>query len=236
MPRSFCSAPSALGLLSLCALTLGTAAFSPAAQAQTLDLYTNAAATLNSKGTTASGAYVFQDAAYNSAPLEPARTDYADWFLLGSGSSAGISGGTVGGLHLSDGSAAKISGGTVTHVYAQGVGQSSLVTLSGGAVGFVETLGSGIVNFQGIDLLKSATTTAFDDGNYFKITGTFLGSTVPFTSYYADSGSAGTLEFNGDVVSPASVPEASSVVSFGLLLALSGAGLAVRRRAKAAAR
>ena len=229
MPRLFAVAFPALAVS-----VLALAAHS--AQAQSLDLYSNATASLSAAGTTASGSYTFLDSQFNNAPLDPTRTSYSDIYLLGSGSSAAISGGNVTGLHTGDNNSAVISGGTVTSVFVLPAQSSSLVTISGGNVQYLETQGSGVINILGTNLALSSAITPINGAPYYAITGTLQNGTSPFAADYAVSNAAGTLEFNGVTASPAAVPEASSVVSFGLLM-LGGLALAAcRGRASRAAR
>ena len=226
MPRLFAFA--ALGALALAA---------PAAHAQILYLgydsstgsFANpGAGALSAAGTTASGAYTFVNS-------DSTTTAYSDWRLYNS-SQATISGGSTDSLHAGDSSSALVSGGTVTNVYSGVVGGgSSLVTLSGGSFTFLETLGGGVINILGSNLAESKTKTTINGADYYAVTGTLQSGATPFTADYAVSNDSGTLEFNGKVASPPAIPEASSVVSFGLLMALGGVWLAVRRRSAARA-
>ena len=105
------------------------------------------------------------------------------------------------------------------------------ITVTGGT--FLQLLadGNGVINLIG-DHLQQSDVLQHDalDTPYFEITGTLQQAAVPFTAeWYAPS--TGTLLFDGIPAVPggAPVPEASTLVSFALLM-LGGGWLAMKRR------
>ncbi len=145
-----------------------------------------------------------------------------------------VSGGTLSGLDGLDetGGTANITGGTFIGVPGSGGsalsnGGGALATISGGSFdqGGFEAGTNGT-----IDLLGTFSQTAPITSGTGTITGTLLDGESINARYGVDQG--GLIEFNS-----APVPEASSVVSFGLLLTLGLGGLAMsarRRKAQSA--
>ncbi len=140
-----------------------------------------------------------------------------------------ISGGTISGLvglELNGGTA-NITGGTfsgspVFNGVALGNGGGSLVTISGGSFdhrGF-EAGTNGTIDFLG-----TFSQTAPITSGTGTLTGTFLDGETLDALYNVSPG--GLIEFNS-----APVPEASSVVSFGLLLALGLGGMVIAAKRK----
>ena len=106
------------------------------------------------------------------------------------------------------------------------------ITVTGGTFQELLADGNGVINLIGDDLQQSdiLQRDAFNFP-YYEVTGTLQQTTVPFTAeWYAPS--TGTLLFNGISALPggAPVPEASTTLSLGLLLALSAGCRAVKRR------
>ena len=95
------------------------------------------------------------------------------------------------------------------------------------------------INLVGSNLTESSSYYISPIGDaFYTISGTLQGNQSPFTAgFYAPS--TGTLEFNGIAAvrgAPASnpVPEASTIISLGLLLMLGLGAVAVKRRIKPA--
>ena len=114
---------------------------------------------------------------------------------------------------------------------------NSQITVTGGT--FQELLADGqgtSINLIGFNLVQSQDFYFDSVGDpYYIVTGTLQQDQTPFTAqWYAPS--TGTLEFNGAPAVPgaAPVPEASTVVSFGLLL--TGMGWMAFKRRKIASK
>lgn len=109
------------------------------------------------------------------------------------------------------------------------------ITVTGGTFEEILADDTSVINLVGYNLTQSEDFYFNNIGDpYYTISGTLQQSQTPFTAqWYAPS--TGTLEFNGAAAVPgaAPVPEASTVVSFGLFLT-GAAWLAVRRRKVAA--
>lgn len=184
------------------------------------------AAILSSSGTLAGGTYQYYDA--NSAPaaLNPSQNSFDALFAYGN-SSVTISGGSLYQLITHDHSTATVSGGMINGLSAADsstINVTAVPQQSVGAAFLFGTTGSGTIDFFGHGFSE----TPVKDAGQFVITGTLLDGNS-FTGTYFNSG--GRLLFNGV---PAAVPEASSVVSLGLMLALSLSGLVLARRKKTA--
>lgn len=183
-------------------------------------------ATLSSSGTLASGTFQYDDANNNPAALNPSQNSF-DALLAYGNSSVTISGGSLYTLATYDNSIATVSGGTVNGLSAA---DSSTINVTGlsrqslGAAFLFGTTGSSTIDLFGTGFTISPTM----DANQFLIKGTLLDG-GSLTGTYFNSG--GRLLFNG---LPAPIPEASTMVSLGLLLALGG--LIVTRRRKTALR
>lgn len=113
---------------------------------------------------------------------------------------------------------------------------NSQITVTGGTFQQILAVGKGTaINLIGSNLTQSKTFQVDNSGQaWYTISGTLQQSQTSFTAqWYAPS--TGTLEFNGAPAVPgaAPVPEASTVVSFGLLL--TGAAWLIVKRRKAAA-
>jgi hypothetical protein len=161
---------------------------------------------LTSGGTTASGTYIYY---WGFGTPLASQTYYTEWYVEGP-SAANITGGYIGFLNLYDTSVATISGGSI---YLLGTFDSALLDLFGTDLS---------VTFVRDDSYGSAKALEY------RLTGTLFNGDALDARYYRYGG--GTLEFNGVYA----VPEASSVISLGLLT-LGLGGLAVARRRKAAA-
>lgn len=111
---------------------------------------------------------------------------------------------------------------------AFGTGQ---ITVTGGTFQQLLADNSGVINLVGYNLTQSKTF-YFDNigDSWYTVSGTLQQDQTPFTAQWYRP-STGILEFNGTPAVPGSapVPEASTVVSFGLLL-VGAAWLAVKRR------
>lgn len=110
---------------------------------------------------------------------------------------------------------------------AFGTGQ---ITVTGGTFQQLVAGDSSVINLIGYNFTQSKDYYTDSVGAWYTVSGTLQQDNTPFTAqFYAPS--TGTLQFDGvpAVPSGAPVPEASTVVSFALLLA--GAGwLAIKRR------
>lgn len=111
---------------------------------------------------------------------------------------------------------------------AFGTGQ---ITVTGGTFQQLLADGSSAVNLVGYNLAQSKDF-YFDNlgQSFYTVTGTLQQDQTPFTAQWYRP-STGTLEFNGAPAVPgaAPVPEASTVISFGLLL-FGAACVALKRR------
>ena len=114
---------------------------------------------------------------------------------------------------------------------AFGTGQ---ITVTGGTFQQLLADNSSVINLVGYNLTQSKNYYVDNFGAWYTVSGTLQQDQTPFTAqWYAPS--SGTLEFDGTPAVPggAPVPEASTVVSFGLLLA--GAAWLTFKRRKVAA-
>ncbi len=111
---------------------------------------------------------------------------------------------------------------------AFGTGQ---ITVTGGTFQQLLADNTSVINLVGSNLTQSKDF-YFDNlgQSFYTVSGTLQQSQTPFTAQWYRP-STGTLEFNGTPAVPggAPVPEASTVVSFGLLL-VGAAWLVVKRR------
>ena len=116
---------------------------------------------------------------------------------------------------------------------------SSQLTVTGGTFQQLVADDTSTINLVGSNLAESKSF-YFDPAgdSFYTLTGTLQGNSSPFTAgFYRPS--TGTLEFNGVPAVPGSgpsnpVPEASTTISFGVLLLL-GFGVLTFKRRKAAA-
>ena len=136
-------------------------------------------------------------------------------------------------------SMATVTGGDYTSTFE--TAGTATANITGGTFAYLQTDFSSTINVRGgiltnilytydtstLDLFGSGFTETLLNPNQYAVTGT-LQNGDPLNTIYDDFG--GTLEFNGI---PAAVPEASSMVSLGLLLLLGIGGMAVSRRRRA---
>ena len=141
-----------------------------------------------------------------------------------------VTGASIALLGTYNNSGANISGGGISYLLAQG---ASMASVSGGDISNLYTYDTSVLDLLGSGLAARLTGTFqdFPSGTYsqYQITGTLRNGDALNATYF-DHG--GTLEFNGVAAVP-SVPEASSIVSLGLLLGLGLGGAAVGRRRRA---
>ncbi len=239
-----------------CAAGLSLLAFAgPAVHAQTLSI-DEGTATISGGGTAVTGSYTTFGGGAGPATTRysSVSSDFTGTLALQSGgsiqaltSSGGhvtMSGGTIGTFdaeasYLGDGEFANpqvsITGGSVNALVSSGgyayqpyggyAPYDTVCNLSGGTFGTLTATHYGGFNITGTNL-------AF--ANNF-ITGTMASGQNMNVQYINQDGN-GFLEFNGVAVPAAAVPEASTTVSFGLLLMLGLGGMVLaKRRAKAAA-
>ena len=111
---------------------------------------------------------------------------------------------------------------------AFGTGQ---ITVTGGTFQQLLADDTSVINLVGYNLAQSKDFYFDSIGDpYYTVSGTLQQNQTPFTAqWYAPS--TGTLEFNGTPAVPgaAPIPEASTMISFGLLL-FGAAWIAVKRR------
>ena len=196
-------------------------------------------ATITGSGTTASGTYQFT--LYDTpAPFDPTLTTYSQLYEYGSSAATlGSSGRISDFLFLHDTSTLSVTGGTASATLL--CYDSSTVNLSSGYAAYIEAFNNSTVNISGGTVSQSLYTRDNGTMNLFGtgFTETVVDAEPTYTGYeikenlqngtfidntYFDYG--GKLSFN----SPAAVPEASSVVSLGVLLTLGFGGLLLSAR------
>ena len=211
---------------------------------------TSGTATISAAGTAAAGTYVF------TAGTGLATTTFRAVEVLNASSLTFNSGATITSILFNRNTGtANINGGSIKFIYGY---DSSVTNIYGGTVFYPEALGSvsgsipasGTVNIYGGSLTYlAAQDTGVVDIFGTGLTETFLGTGGPFQDYsvtgtlrdgtplsvmYASNN--GFLLFNGLPAVPlAAVPEASTTVSFGLLLALGLGGVVLARKKRAVA-
>ena len=145
-------------------------------------------------------------------------------------STAQVSGGSFDNLASANSSLADVSGGSFRYLASI---DSATVNVTGGSFSsFVESLGTSTINLfgTGFSLTPLDDSQKFQPGLFgsvpqFRVQGT-LQDGEPLNVYYIQQG--------GQLVLHDPVPEASSVVSFGLLLCLGLGGLAISKRRRKA--
>lgn len=140
-----------------------------------------------------------------------------------------------------DNSTATLAGGTYPSIGAYG---NSTITISGGSFNNLYTFDNGTINLIGTNLAATYyPETPLSDGpgnfiifpNYYSLSGTLSDGTSVTGTYDSGKSSGGRLQFNGVTAAPPPVPEASSVISLGLMLALGAGVFAISRRKKVGA-
>ncbi len=242
-------------ILLLCLSAFTVLAALPA-EAQTLQLGSlpsvrpplSGTATISAAGTVATGTYVF------TAGTGPATTTFRGVEVLNASSltfnsgatitstlfnqntgTATINGGNVYEVLGYDQSVTNIYGGSVFYPMAVGsslggVPGSGTINIYGGNITYIATQDTGVMDIFGTGLTETflGTSSPFQD---YSVTGTLQDGTALNVLYGNNNG---TLLFNGQPAVPTpAVPEASTTVSFGLLLAL-GLGSVVLARKKSA--
>lgn len=188
----------------------------------------SATITISPGGTLASGTYQYYDSNNVPTALDPSQNSFDALFAYGN-SSVTVTGGSFYALSAYDNVTAAVSGGIINGLSAQGFSTINItgVPLQTTGAGFsLGTSGSGTIDLFGTGFTVTPTV----DSDVFTIRGTLLDG-KSLTSNYFDNG--GRLLFNG---APAPVPEAPSMVSLGLLLALGLGGVVIARRRKPARR
>jgi len=183
---------------------------------------------ISPSGTLVSGTYQYYDANNIPSAVDPSQSSFDALFAYGN-SSVTVTGGSFYTLDAYDNVTATVSGGIINGLSAQGFSTINItgVPLQTLGAGFsLGTSGSGTIDLFGTGLTATPTV----DSDIFTIRGTLLDG-KSLTSNYFDNG--GRLLFNG---TPAPVPEASSMISLGLLLVFGLRGLLIARRRKSAAR
>ena len=233
-----------LGLGLALFVSAGLAALPAQAQSLTLGAYgssTSGKATLTNSGTAVSGDYTF-DPAGSPAPLSQ-QTTFDNWTLYGP-STADISGGTINEFSLLGPGTARVSGGYFQELDVSGLGTLNITggTFSNGAAS------AALYNEDGgtINLFGSGFTKHYFFGSsahlvYF-VSGTLSDGTELNSEYYVRYHSVTDSDGISHIVEDGRlnflpVPEASSVVSLGLLLGLglAAAAFSARRRKSLAA-
>ena len=161
-----------------------------------------------------------------------------------------VSGGTIGTLRSDVYSRVNVTGGSIGTLKAANMFLSyapfDIINVQGGTIGAIQATNLSTVDVGGGNIASFSTAdTSLIDIFGTGLTETFLGTFSNYTEYsitgtlysgdvvnstYFDYG--GTLEFNNRV--PPAIPEASTTVSLGLLLALGMGGLVVSARRKRA--
>ncbi len=161
-------------------------------------------------------------------------TNFMNGVETDNSSSIVFTGGAAQYVTTKDNSTATLAGGTFRQIAAK---DNSTVTISGGKFFNLYTFGNGTINLIGSNLTATFSTFAFDPS--YNLTGTLSDGTVLNGNYESGQGDGGRILFNGvfaaGVPSAAPVPEASSVVSLGLMLVLGAGGFVIARRKKAGA-
>ncbi len=187
---------------------------------------TNGTAVDNGTGTAVTGGYTF-------APGSDTTTsNFMNGVETDNSSSIAFTGGASQYVTTKDNSTATLAGGTFRQIAAKG---NSNVTISGGSFKNLYTFDNGTINLTGTNLQAVFSTVVFDPS--YNLSGTLSDGTVINGNYESGQGNGGRILFNGvfaaGVPAAAPVPEASSVVSLGLMLALGAGGLVLARRKKA---
>lgn len=156
-----------------------------------------------------------------------------------------VNGGSIDNLSINDTSIGNVTGGTIFNGF--GAFGTSTANVTGGSIFVLKTSDAGTANVTGgmiTNSLSTSNTSILDllgtgftetplpyNGLYprYAVTG-ILQNGDPLQATYDYFG--GTLEFNGAAAQP--VPEASTTISFGLLLCLGLGGLAVSARRRKA--
>ncbi len=200
---------------------------------------TNGTAKDDGTSTAVTGQYSFANGTSTST------TNFTSGVEADNSSSILFTGGGAQNVTTKDNSTATLTGGTFDEIGAYG---NSTVTLSGGTFSNLYTFDNATINLIGTNLTATYNSGSiigfgFVFPDYYRLGG-MLSDGTAVNGYY-DSGlsSGGRLQFNGVTVasggsvpvSAAPVPEASSVISLGLMLALGAGGLVLARRKKAGA-
>ncbi len=193
---------------------------------------TNGTAKDDGKGTAVTGQYTFGPGSNTSTTnfTKGVETDNASSIVFTGGGSSYVT--------TKDASTATLAGGTFSNIGAKG---SSTVTISGGTFSDLYTFDTGTINLIGTNLTATANNSFIFP--YYNLSGTLSDGTAVAGYYESGLSNGGRLQFNGVTaasggiipVSAAPVPEASSVVSLGLMLAFGAGGLMLARRKKAGA-
>ena len=168
---------------------------------------------------------------YSFAPdSDTTTTNFMNGVETDNSSSIVFTGGAAQYVTTKDNSTATLAGGTFRQIGAKG---NSTVTISGGSFKNLYTFDNSTINLIGTNLQATPGTFAFDPS--YNLTGTLSDGTVINGNYESGQGNGGKLQFNGVTVvdtNPAPVPEASSVISLGLMLAFGAGGLMLARKRK----
>lgn len=170
---------------------------------------------------------------YSFAPgSDTTTTNFMNGVETDNSSSIAFTGGAAQYVTTKDNSSATLAGGTFRQIAAKG---NSTVTISGGKFSNLYTFDNGTINLIGTNLQAVFSTVVFDPS--YNLSGTLSDGTVINGNYESGQGNGGRILFNGVFAAgtPAPVPEASTVVSLSLMLALGAGGLMLARRKKAGA-
>lgn len=170
---------------------------------------------------------------FSFAPGSDATTtNFTNGVETDNSSSIAFTGGAAQYVTVKDNSTAALAGGTFRQIAAKG---NSMVTISGGDFKNLYTFDNGTINLIGTNL--TATFSQFFSATSYDLSGTLSDGTVINGNYESGQGNGGRVLFNGvfaaGVPAAAPVPEASSVISLGLMLAFGAGGLMLARRKKA---
>ena len=172
-------------------------------------------------------------------------TNFMNGVETDNSSSIAFTGGAAQYVTTKDTSTATLAGGQFSQI---GAYDNSTVTIKGGSFSNLYTFGSGTVNLIGTNLQATFDGIDMNQGGIwgsplvfgYNLTGALSDGTNVQGYYNVLESKGGSLQFNGVAavpivripVSAAPVPEASSVISLGLMLALGAGGFVIARRKK----
>ncbi len=200
---------------------------------------TNGTAQDDGTKTAVTGQYTFANGTSPSTTsfTNGVETDNASTFLSTGGGAQNVT--------TKNSSTATLASGQFSQIGAYG---NSTVSISGGKFSDLYTFDNATINLIGTNLTAAYNSGSVVSGGfvfpgYYSLGGMLSDGTAVTGYYESGESSGGRLQFNGITaasggivpVSAAPVPEASSVVSLGLMLALGAGGLLLARRKKVGA-
>ncbi len=185
---------------------------------------TNGTAKDDGTSTAVTGQYTFGPGS------STATTNFGNGVETDNASSIFFTGGQSQYVTTKDNSTATLAGGTYPNIGAYG---NSTTTISGGSFNNLYTFDNGTINLIGTNLAAAYNSSNIIYPNYYSLSGTLSDGTSVNGFYRSGLSNGGQLQFNGVTVAPVPVPEASSVISLGLMLAFGAGGFMLARRKKA---